>query len=184
VIVNNSIASFFKNKIMKIINEERYKRCKKLNLGCGRLTFPDFMNLDIMPFNDGKNDLVHIVIDIEKERLPYEDNSIEEIKADNVFEHLGNGFIFALNECHRVLKKDGKLIGCVPIAGTDLDFRDITHKRHFTRHSFDYICGTGLARKDRPSHPRYADYGVLPFNLISLETKDNMINFVLSPRKL
>ena len=101
----------------------------------------------------------------------------------NVFEHLGDGFIFALNELHRVLQKDGLLIGNVPVAGSKLDYMDITHKRHFIKDSFAYICGTGEAFPNRPYHPRYADYGVLPWNQISLEQVGDMINFTLSPRK-
>ena len=161
-------------------------RWRKINLGSGRIVKRgEYCNIDIMPFEDNSGkQLVDLVLDIEKRKLPFEDSFIEEIIAENVLEHLGDGFIFALNECHRVLKSDGVLRGCVPVAGTREDYMDITHKRHFIIDSFKYITGTGLAKSNRPSHPRYADYGVLPWRQVELERKGNLINFVLKPRKI
>jgi len=156
----------------------------KINLGSGRLNNFGWCNIDITQYTDKKGkDKVDIVMDVEKEKLPFEDNSIEKIQADNVFEHLGEGFIFALNECYRVLKKNGVLRGIVPMAGTPVDFMDITHKRHFIIESFNYICGKNLAMINRPSHPRYADYGVLPWNKVDLLLEDDLIHFKLTPRK-
>ena len=84
---------------------------------------------------------------------------------------------------HRVLKEDGILKGMVPVAGSKEDFMDITHKRHFIKESFSYICGTNLAMKNRPYHPRYADYEVLPWIQKELKQKNNLIFFNLSPKK-
>jgi len=170
---------------MQIINIEKHSKIKKINLGGGRLGSPDYLNIDIIQFIDnGNNKMVDIVMNVENEKLPFIDNSIIEIKADNVLEHLGDGFIFALNECHRVLAKDGIMKGMVPVAGSKKDFMDITHKRHFILESFSYFCGTGLALPNRPLKPKYADYSVQPFNLISLKEKDDMIYFELKPRKI
>jgi len=156
----------------------------KINLGSGRMQKRDFCNIDIVQYRDRTGrDKVDVVMDVEKEKLPFEDNTIIEIIADNVFEHLGDGFIFALNECHRVLKQNCKLKGCVPIAGTPKDFMDITHKRHFIAESFKYLCGENLAMDNRPDHPRYADYGVLPWNKDHLRIEDDMIYFHLTPKK-
>jgi SAM-dependent methyltransferase len=159
----------------------------KLNIGSGRQTFSGFTNIDITQYIDKKgNEKVDIVMNIEKEKLPYEDNSVDEIKMDNVWEHLGEGFIFALNEAHRVLKPEGKLTGIVPLAGSEIDFGDITHKRHFNMKSFAYICGVNDAMKNRPNRPKYADYGVLPWNKIKVEldSERDLIFFELSPRKV
>jgi len=155
-----------------------------LNIGCGRIKKEGYTNIDITQYIDRKrNKLVDYVLNIEKDILPFDDNSIDNILIDNVLEHLGDGFIFALNELHRVLKKDGTINGHVPVAGTRVDFMDITHKRHFILDSFVYICGDNLAMNNRPSHPRYADYGVLPWNEIKLEQNNDLIYFELSPRK-
>jgi SAM-dependent methyltransferase len=156
----------------------------KINLGCGRQRKNGYHGVDLVQYVDKKgNEMVDTILDIEKQFLPDANNSVEEILADNVLEHLGDGFIHALNECHRVLKTDGRLVGIVPVAGSKEDFQDITHKRHFIEESFGYLTGENKAMANRPSHPRYADYGVLPWKKNELFTKNNLIYFNLSPKK-
>ena len=157
----------------------------RINLGCGRQRLQGYCNIDIVPFTDfNGGQAVDMVMDIEKEQLPFECNVMDEIRAYNIFEHLGEGFIFALNECHRVLKATGYLVGCVPLAGSDIDFGDITHKRHFNKRSFSYLCGINPAMPIRPSHPKYADYGVLPWIEGEIVIQDDIIFFNLKPRKI
>ncbi len=157
---------------------------KKLNIGSGRQRKDGYTNIDIVQYIDYKgNKCVDHVLDIEDGNLPFDGDTIDEILVDNVLEHLGDGFIFALNEMHNVLKEDGKLIGMVPVAGSMEDFMDITHKRHFIIESFSYLCGENQAMKNRPYHPRYADYGVLPWIENKIEQKGNLIHFNLSPNK-
>lgn len=154
---------------------------KKLNIGSGRIRYDGFTNIDITQIIDGNGEkMVDIILDIEKEKLPFKDNSIEEIKVENILEHLGNGFIFFLNECHRVLKDTGIMTGNVPPFGTNGAIRDITHKRFFVKDSFDYFTGQSLFNPAFPKAPRYANYGVKPWYAISL---DDGINFILRPRK-
>jgi SAM-dependent methyltransferase len=156
----------------------------KINLGCGRQRKYGYIGIDQIQYVDKKsNEMVDRIVDIEKSKLPFEDDRIDEILADNIFEHLGDGFIHALNECHRVLRPTGKLVGTVPLAGTKEDFQDITHKRHFIEESFGYLTGKNKAMDNRPSHPRYADYGVLPWKKNELFVKNNLIYFNLSPKK-
>lgn len=155
----------------------------KLNIGSGRKLFTGFTNIDIIQFVDGNGkEIVDVVMDIEKDKLPYEDDSVEFILIDNVLEHVEN-LRFVLNECHRVLKEDGILQGMVPVAGTEYDFRDPTHKRHFIKSTFSYFTGINPAMPSRPSHPKYADYGFLPWYEIELKQEDLLIHFKLSPRK-
>jgi SAM-dependent methyltransferase len=47
--------------------------------------------------------------DIEKDKLPFPDNSFDVILLNEVFEHLRIDLIFTMNEVHRVLKPGGKL---------------------------------------------------------------------------
>lgn len=159
------------------------KKCGeyKLNIGSGRIRYPGFINIDCTQIIDGNGkEMVDIIMDIEKEKLPFEDNSIDEIIVENILEHLGNGFIFFLNECHRVLSPDGIMRGNVPPFNTNGAIRDITHKRFFVKESFDYIVGQSLYNPAFPKAPKYADYGVKPWYKIYL---DDGIKFVLRPRK-
>jgi SAM-dependent methyltransferase len=158
----------------------------KIDIGCGRNKPDGFIGIDIVQIIDGKNKKkVDIVMDIEKEALPFDDNSAIEIRAMNVLEHIAD-LKFVMNEFWRVLSPKGKFYGLVPIAGSNSDFKDPTHVRHFVKGTFDYFTGTNLAFPDQPSHPRYANYGFKPWNRIEItETHegDHLIKFELTPRK-
>lgn len=157
----------------------------KLNIGSGRKQLAGYENVDLTQYVDGKGDeLVKYVLNIEKEELPFEDNSIDEILADNVLEHLFE-LIFPMNEMHRVLKPDGILVGNVPVAGSKESYMDPTHRRFFIPETFDYFCGTGEAKQERPYHPRYADYHIQPWvkDYVVLVEGTNLIKFQLRPRK-
>ena len=158
----------------------------KLDLGCGRICPDGFIGIDLIQIIDGNGDKkVDIVMDIEKRGLPFCDNSVDIIKADNVLEHLDE-LIFVLNECHRVLKTDGIFTGIVPHADSDGAKRDPTHKRQFVKSSFAYFCGEGEAFPNQPSHPKYANYGILPWHMIELKggEKGETMYFKLKPRKV
>ena len=156
----------------------------KINLGGGRLVKSGYTNIDIVQFVDGNGkEVVDIVMDVEKDPLPFDDSSVHEILADNVLEHFAN-LKFTLNECHRVLKEDGFIEGVVPVAGTDVAWRDPTHVRFFVKSTFGYFTGSNPAKPDRPSHPKYADYGYLPWNQLELKEENDLIYFKMSPRKV
>jgi len=74
----------------------------KLNLGSGSQPLPGFINLDI----DDNNPVFP---------LPYENNSINEIRASHILEHFGiQDSVAVLAEWTRVLKPHGKLKIAVP----------------------------------------------------------------------
>ena len=156
----------------------------KINLGCGRLKGKGEIGVDIMPYTDNKgNQIVDIVRDVEKRGLPFCDNSAELIIADNVLEHFDD-LEFVLNECHRVLHRGGVLQGVVPNAGSDGSFRDPTHKRFFTKSTFDYFCGQSEIQPDRPIHPKYARYGFLPWEKLEVHRPNNDGSIVFKMRPI
>ena len=79
----------------------------KLHLGCGRKILEGYINCD---FADNAYDVKpDVACDITK--LPFEDNSADEIMAIHVFEHFYLKDIDSiLDEWKRVLKPEGKLI--------------------------------------------------------------------------
>jgi len=79
----------------------------KLNLGCENKRISGYINVDVDP-----NSSADIIADLNK-RFPFEDNTISEIKADDIIEHVDNPIAF-LNECWRVLIVGGKLLIHVP----------------------------------------------------------------------
>ena len=76
----------------------------KLNLGCGGVYRRGYLNVDA--FDDVVADRMMSAVD-----LDIEDDSVEEIEALQLIEHLGfTSSIYALSECFRVLKPGGKLV--------------------------------------------------------------------------
>lgn len=152
----------------------------RLNIGSGFTRIKGFTNVDYVPYVDDQGEqYTDIICNIEKEHLPYEDNSVDEIACYEVLEHLDD-LIFAMNEMWRVLKPEGLLKGKVPREGGRGALADPTHKRVFITDTFDYF--TGVNRKDgsRPSRPHNADYGIKPWYKIKV---DKNIKFILRPRK-
>ena len=79
----------------------------KLNLGSAGLFLPGYTSIDLY---DDRADLKMNIL-----KLDFEDNTIEEILASHVFEHLSPHYAFpALQEWIRVLKPGGKLIMEMP----------------------------------------------------------------------
>lgn len=155
----------------------------KLNIGSGRQVIDGFLNIDITQIitNKGKK-LVDFVLDVSKQRLPFTDNSVDEILCDNTLEHLDD-MIFAMNEMHRVLKVGGVLTGNVPLCNTVVHWKDPTHKRCFIRETFSYFTGVAEWNPDKPKHPKYADYGIKPWQENSIVLENDLFTFNLSPRK-
>lgn len=116
----------------------------KLNLGAGPIKVPGFLSVDSDPSTNPD-----ILIDITKP-WPIDDNSVDEVLAYHVFEHIGDGYFDFLKELYRVCK-----------AGTIIDIR-VPHHRH------DYFFGD-------PTHIRAITVeNLMRFNKAST---DGMQNF-------
>lgn len=82
----------------------------KLNLGCGKIHKDGYVNID--------NDPVccpDALIDLGKDRLPYENDSVDEIVGNHFLEHLTREESYHLfYEVFRVCKPDAVISICVP----------------------------------------------------------------------
>lgn len=119
----------------------------KLNIGCGRNVIEGWMNVDIVPLPG-----VDVVYDLERpklERLPLNDDSVEEFLLSHVIEHVRNS-LGLMEELHRVAKPDARMVIRVPHGASDDAHEDPTHVRCYFPGSFGYF-----------SQPYYwrADYG-------------------------
>lgn len=69
--------------------------------------------IDIVDSREYCRELDFHGVDLSREKLPFEDNSVSIIIATQVLEHIEN-LTFYINECHRVLKENGRLIVSYP----------------------------------------------------------------------
>lgn len=90
-----------------LINCKKYNKNIKLNLGSGGVDYPGYLSVDLY------DKRAHVTMDISK--LDFDDNSVSEIMAIHVFEHLNPyNTMDILKDWLRVLKSGGKLVMEMP----------------------------------------------------------------------
>jgi len=122
----------------------------KLHLGCGDIHLPGYINIDIRP-----GPAVDQVADARD--LPWPDNSLDEIYACALLEHLGqHEWRAALAHWHAKLKPNGLLRVSVP------DFRAIC-EWYLQTHSFNHLLGLviGGQRDEYDYHKMIFDFNLL-----------------------
>ena len=107
-----------------------------LHIGCGVHKMPDAIGLDIIPLPG-----VDIVLDLDREKLPFPDNRFEKVYAHHVLEHIRN-LADVLGELHRVCKPGAVIDIVVPYYTCVGAFGDPTHVRFFTYRTFEHFAET------------------------------------------
>lgn len=104
----------------------------KINIGGGLKRYENFLNIDMDPLCNPD-----YLCNITKDNLPFEDNTVSEVNAFHILEHLeGDGFFFLIKELYRVCM-DGAIINIeVPHHRHDEFYGDPTHYRAFTVETF------------------------------------------------
>lgn len=105
-----SIVSYIRKytKTMKTKQFDELKNPIWLYLGAGTLHRKNYTGVDVFPVH---GNVVHNCL----EPFPMQDGSVERIFSEDMIEHLPADKIVALlNECFRILKKDGLMIIGVP----------------------------------------------------------------------
>ena len=136
---------------------------KLLNLGCGLDYREGWDNWDFS--SHVKTDAV---VSIGKDRFPADDETYDEIFCSGVLEQIGANqeFLYALNECHRVLKKGGAMTVHVPHAGYRIAFRDPFTRRYFLPGTFEYF------QQSAKRYEKFGSvYGFKPWNILSIKTR-------------
>lgn len=105
----------------------------KLNIGSGYKKYPGFTNVD-----SDKNCKPDYVLELDDVNLvlPFDDNSVDEIKAYHIFEHIGAGYLKLLQEVYRVCKSGAIIDVRVPHPNHETYLNDPTHKRPITVEGF------------------------------------------------
>ncbi|MBI5224933.1 class I SAM-dependent methyltransferase [Candidatus Micrarchaeota archaeon] len=125
-----------KGRKSKIYRLDHLKGPLKVDLGSGLFKPEGYLGLDIVKMKG-----VDFIADLNK-RLPFADNSFDEVRARFVIEHVDNVF-FTMEEIHRILKPKGKLSIFVPYACSFNTYADLQHRKGFNEKSFDAFTETG-----------------------------------------
>ncbi len=108
---------------------------KKLNLGCGQAKLSGYINLD---YNEALSpDIVCNVLD----GLPFDDNSFDEVLANDFLEHIpaGQPVVNLIEEIYRILKPNGLFISSTPNAEYgQAAFQDPFHVSFWVENSWWY----------------------------------------------
>jgi ubiquinone/menaquinone biosynthesis C-methylase UbiE len=99
----------------------------KINLGSGYRKDVSFINID-----KDSNTNPDYVIDIENDKLPFEDNTVEEVRARHIFEYIGNGYLSLIKEIYRVCKNEAIIDIQAIHYRSDIWYSDPSHVRFIT----------------------------------------------------
>ena len=104
----------------------------KINLGAGYSKYEGFLTVDNDPATSPD-----FLVDFETDKLPFDDNSVEQVLAFHVLEHIGKGFLPLLQEIYRVCKDQSTIFIKVPYYRSDMFSGDCGHVRAVTGQQFD-----------------------------------------------
>jgi predicted SAM-dependent methyltransferase len=99
----------------------------RISIGSGEKRIDDFINCDYDPLTNPD-----YCFDLEKDPFPFPDNSVDEVLASHVLEHLGDGYFHCIKELYRVCKHGAVIHVNVPHHRNDNFADDPTHKRPIT----------------------------------------------------
>jgi len=104
-----------------------------LNLGAGNDIKDGYINHDIVDLSG-----IDVVHNLNSYPWPWDDNSVDEIIAFDLLEHLDD-FILVMEELYRVMKPEGVLHIKVPYWNSAFTYMDPTHKRGFHEKTFHFF---------------------------------------------
>lgn len=134
----------------------------KVNLGSGHKRFEGFVNVDCDPSTNPD-----FLVDIETNTLPFEDDTVEEIKAHHIFEHIGPNFFKFLQEIYRVCKNNAIIDVIVPHHRHDFFVGDPSHVRPITIEMMQRFSKKYNDTQTDPGTTLFAYYYNVDFEILS-----------------
>ena len=123
----------------------------KLELGCGKNKKEGFFGIDCNSFPG-----VDAVVNIDKENLPFAENTVDEIYSHHTLEHCSN-LIHVMNEIWRVCKPDATIYLITPYGTSHQFVQDPTHKTPINEDTWrKYFCNPDYIAS-------FSDYGLKGF---------------------
>lgn len=108
-----------------------------IDIGCGRKKITGSIGIDFSELSDAD-----ILLDLNTERLPFEDNSVDFIYSSHTLEHLSkDGFFNVMSEMYRILKPNAQVKIVVPYFGVQANWANPYHNNDisFNEHTFRFF---------------------------------------------
>ena len=103
-----------------------------LHIGSGRTRLDGFINIDAIAAAD-------VTLDLDKERLPFVDDSIDRVFSFHAMEHFEN-YLFVLGETWRVMRHGAVFLLQAPyVTLSEYNLVNPYHRNHFNEFSFDFF---------------------------------------------
>ena len=135
----------------------------KISIGAGDTIETDYIRIDYDSLTNPD-----YVLDLERDRLPFEDSTVEAVKAHHILEHLGEGFFHCLQELYRVCKHGARINIRVPHPRHDSFLADPTHRRPITAVTMQMFSKkfNEMCRQQNAATSRLGDYFNVDFEII------------------
>ena len=148
----------------------------QIELGCGQNKRSGFIGIDNQPFPG-----VDIALDLNHEKLPFEDNSVSYVYSSHAFEHIQN-YHLVLQEIFRVCEHMATVEIWTPYGKSNDGFL-FGHSLFFTETHFKHICyeyDRFYLEDSKGYFDWYAtSYNLFPNILATLATMNIPIDFAL-----
>ena len=138
----------------------------KLNIGGGYKRIDGYLNVD----ND-TNCNPDILVNIETDRIPFEDSTVSRVIAHHILEHLGEGYFHLLKELYRVCEHGAIIDIRVPHHTHETFYSDPTHRRPITVEGLR-LFSKKANRKDIAEGGRSSTLGIMfdvDFEIVSYD---------------
>ena len=141
----------------------------KINLGSGYKRHQGYVNVDGDELTSPD-----YVVDLERDRFPFDDNTVTDVIAHHVLEHIGAGYFHLLQELYRVCKNGAIIDIRVPHPRHETFLNDPTHVRPIT------VNGLGLLSQ-KANREDIANGGHFSALGISYKVDFEVVEFMHSP---
>lgn len=138
----------------------------KINLGAGDEKFFGFLSCDYDPKTNPD-----YCFNLEKDKFPFDTNSVETVLAFHVLEHLGDGFFNCIKEIYRVCKHGAIVHVKVPDPRSSCYYDDPTHRRPITVRGLKMLSKKYnlISKQQSVRASRIADYLDVDFEVVDFE---------------
>lgn len=140
----------------------------KIIIGAGEQRIPDFKTCDYDPLMNPD-----YLFDLEHDKFPFDNNTVDVIVAHHILEHLGEGYFHCLKEMYRVCHHGSQIHIEVPYFRHSNFFDDPTHRRPITLNGLRMFSKkhNQMAREQRAHASRLADYYNVDFEILDFGFK-------------